>query len=45
MLLYGRSFCNAGGEHDESTQQARVIRRDPSEISKSKEIREGNHIG
>jgi transposase InsO family protein len=45
MLPYGRSFCNAGGEHDESTQQARVARRDPTTLSESKESREENDAG
>jgi hypothetical protein len=45
MLPYGRSFCNAGGEHDESTQQAKVVTRDPSALSESKENREENDAG
>jgi hypothetical protein len=45
MLLYGRNFCIAGGEHDESTKQARVAGRDTSTLSKGKEVREEDYAG
>jgi hypothetical protein len=45
MLPYGRDWKTAGGAYDESTKQARVVRRDTSKASKSEEIREEKHVG
>jgi hypothetical protein len=45
MLPYGRDWKTAGGADDESTKQARVVRRDTAALSKGKKIREENHAG
>jgi hypothetical protein len=45
MLPYARDCETGEGAYDESTKQARVVRRDPATISESKEIREEDNAG
>jgi hypothetical protein len=45
MLPYARDYKTGEGAYDESTKQARVVRRDMAATSKSKKIPEENHAG
>jgi hypothetical protein len=45
MLPYARDNKTGEGAYDESTKQARVIRRDSSTLSEGEEIREEDHAG
>jgi hypothetical protein len=45
MLPYARDCKTGEGAYDESTKQARVVRRDTTAISKGKKIREEKYAG
>jgi len=45
MLPYARDYKTGEGAYDESTKQARVVRRDSSTLSEGEEIREEDHAG
>jgi hypothetical protein len=45
MLPYARDCKTGEGTYDESTKQARVVSRDTTAISESKEIREEDNVG
>jgi hypothetical protein len=45
MLPYARDWKTGEGAYDESTKQARVVRRDTTTLSEIKEIREEDNAG
>jgi hypothetical protein len=45
MLPYARDCKTGEGAYDESTKQARVVRRDTTTLSEIKEIREEDNAG